>query len=358
MKIGIFGGAFNPPHIGHVEAAKTAKAQLGLDLLIVIPTGIPPHKTLPHGTPDPDSRLYMTKNAFRDVNELIISDVEIHSTDSNYTIDTVASIQHQYPGADLFLLVGTDMYNSLSTWKDSTSLLKAVTPVLLSRDKIKISSTELRAMFPKRGGVEYISRENYSYIIKYRLYGVRPNWNWLRGRAHSMLDPGRVPHVDACEREALKLAERWGVNLDDAREAAILHDITKRLDFIENMCIITEHGIDISHIDIAEEKLLHSLTGALIAQSEFGVSDTVADAIMLHTTGDAGMSMLEKIIYIADYTEQTRDFPGVEKLRYKALNNIDEAMVMGLEMTVGDLLKRGITPNAATYNAIEDLKGV
>jgi len=356
MKIGIFGGAFNPPHIGHVHAAKSAAAEYDLDLLIIVPTGIPSHKALPPGTPEPEIRLYMTQNAFSDIQNAHVSDIEIHSLDSNYTIDTVSSIMKEYPGAELFLLVGTDMYETLDTWKDYKSLFEIVTPLLLSRDIVDISSTELRKMLPKRGGAGLVSQSNYAFIIKHRLYGAKPDWSWLRDRAHSMLDPLRIPHVDGCESEAIRLAERWNAGIDDAREAAILHDITKKLDFNENMCIIAEHGIVTGGLGSNEAKLLHSITGALLAQSEFGVSDTVANAIRWHTTGRAGMSVLEKVVYIADYIEPDRDFPGVDELRRTAYTNIDDAMIMGLEMTVSRLLTRGIIPNAATYDALEELR--
>ena len=344
MKIGIFGGAFNPPHTGHVQAVTRAAIEQKLDLLIVIPTGTPSHKTLPPGTPKPDIRFQMTQNAFSGMPNVLVSDMEIHSADNNYTIDTVASLKIDYPGADFFLLVGNDMYDTLDTWKESESLIRTVTPVLLSRDVIDISSTQLRKMLPKRGGAGFISPSNYAFIIRHRYYGAKPDWDWLRARAHLMLDPDRIPHVDACESAAIRLAERWNVDPDDAREAAILHDITKKLDFRENMCIIAEHTVVIGDLGGNEGKLLHSITGALLAQSEFGVSDAVANAIRWHTTGHAGMSALEKVVYIADYIESTRDFPGVGILRQKAFDNIDDAMVMGLEMTVKSLLARGITP--------------
>jgi len=356
MKIGLFGGAFNPPHTGHVQAVTTAATEQKLDLLIVVPTGTPSHKTLPPGTPKPEIRFQMTQNAFSGMPNVLVSDLEIHSQDNNYTIDTVASLRREYPGADFFLLVGTDMYDSLDTWKESESLISTVTPVLLSRDIVDISSTELRKMLPERGGAGFISPSNYAFIIKHRYYGAKPDWNWLRARAHSMLDPERIPHVDACESVAIRLAERWNVDPEDAREAAILHDITKKLDFRENMCIIAEHTVVIGDLGGNEAKLLHSITGALLATTEFGVSDAVANAIKWHTTGRTGMSALEKVIYIADYIEPNRDFPGVGTLRQKAFNNIDDAMVMGLEMTIGNLLARGITPTAATYDALNDLK--
>jgi len=301
-------------------------------------------------------RFIMTQNAFKDIKNAEVSDIEIYSNDNNYTIDTIKKLQKKYPDAEFMLLVGNDMYETLDTWKESTELLKIVTPVLLSRAVINISSSELREMLPYRRGREFLDESNYAYIIKNRLYNAKPDWVWLREEAHSMLSPLRVPHVRACENEAVDLAKRWGVNVDDAREAAILHDITKKLDFSQNMCIIAKHGLSVSLLGSNEEKLLHSITGALMATSEFGVSKTVAEAIKWHTTGKSGMSMLDKIIYIADYIESTRDFPGVGDLRRLAYDNIDEAMITGLEMTVSDLNARGITPNKSTLDALDDLK--
>lgn len=355
MRIGIFGGAFNPPHIGHVGAAKAAAEQYELDLLLVIPTGTPPHKQLPPNTPDAQMRLQMTRDAFCKLPFAKVSDMEIFSRKYNYTIDTVALLEREYPGAQFFLPVGTDMYETLSSWKDSDALLKIVTPVVLSRAVVDISSSELREMLPQRKGCEFILDLNYSFIIRHRLYDAKPDWDWLRKQAYSMLDARRIPHVTACEAEAVRLAEHWGADPDDAREAAILHDITKKLDFSENMCIISKHGMATDMYNVSEEKLLHSITGALLAQSEFGVSDAVFDAIKWHTTGRAGMSLLEKVIYIADYIESTRDFNGVKALRKLAYESIDDAMISGLEMTVSDLKSRGIAPDIKTNEAIASL---
>jgi len=355
MKIGIFGGAFNPPHTGHVKAAETAIDYNQLDLLIVIPTGIPPHKTMPCGTPPPDARLLLTKNAFSGISKAQVSDIEIFSTNSNYTIDTVHSIKKQYPDTQLFLLVGNDMYDSLDTWKESEKLLSSVTPVLLPRDVTPISSTEIRSLLTERKGIEYLTEQNYSLIIKHRYYNAKPDWDWLREKAYQKLDKQRIPHVKACEGSAAVLAEYWDVDICDAREAAILHDITKKLDFNENMCIMCEGELPVKKYSIDNAKLLHAVTAAIVAKEEFGISDTVADAIRSHTTGKAQMSTLDKIIYIADYIEATRDFPGVEQMRKMAFEDIDKAMKAGLEMVVNDLKSRNIIPDEDTYNALRDL---
>ena len=383
MRVGIYGGTFNPPHIGHVLSAMTAANQLELDILLVVPAGVPPHKPVPVGTPSADIRLFMTMTAFWNVEKTIVSNIEVKNPWPSYTVDTVESIKQLYPDAELYLLVGTDMFLTLETWKDYEKLLKLVTPAVFfrssdDREKIKnysnilkdrydvasktvinnavqISSTELREMLSKRQGVRYINDTNYSYIIKNKLYGAKPNWDWLRERAYSMLDPERVPHVEGCEKEALQLAKRWGAVPDDAREAAILHDITKRLGAAENVRILEDRGITVDNLDNNEYKLLHPKTGAVLARDIFGVSDEVANAIMWHTTARAGMSLLEKVIYIADYIEPTRDFSGVDVLRGLAYDNLDSAVRMGLEITIEDIESRGIVPNRTTIDALNYL---
>ncbi|MCL2408536.1 MAG: nicotinate (nicotinamide) nucleotide adenylyltransferase [Oscillospiraceae bacterium] len=383
MRVGIFGGTFNPPHIGHVDSAKAAVRQLGLDTLIVVPSGIPPHKSLPIDTPPADMRIHMSRLAFAELEPAIISNIEAEKPGVSYSVDTVTAIKEEYPNASIFLLMGADMYLTLDSWKDSGILLKTATPAVFSRGSddhikiadyslsiqkrfnvhtetvtnnvIEISSSRLRELLPKREGCEYINDTVYSYIIKNRLYGAKPDWDWLRNRAYSMLKPSRIPHVAGCEEEAIRLAEHWGVDIDDAREAAILHDITKKLEPQEHLKLLEEHGIS-AGIKKGEEKLLHAKTGAALARSEFGVSDTVADAILWHTTGRANMSTLEKVIYLADYIEPARDFDGVDILRALAYDNLDKAMEMGLGLSIRDMEARGITPNRTTFDALNDLR--
>jgi len=386
LKIGIFGGTFNPPHTGHKQAAKAAVDQLGLDLLIIVPAGIPPHKVVPAGTPSAEVRLEMARLTFEHAEKTEVSDIETVKTEPNYSIDTIMSFKQTYPDSQFFLLTGTDMFLTLDSWLDSEALLRLVTPVVFSRNSedmrrivdysqmlkerygvsaltieneiVDISSSDLREMLPVRKGSGYIADTTYSYIIRSRFYNARPDWDWLRARAHSMLKPERIPHVDGCEIESLRLAKRWGVNTDDAREAAILHDITKKLSPEENISILERHGVTVGNLEVAEEKLLHAKSGAELARSEFGVSEDVANAIRWHTTGRAGMSDLEKVIYVADYIEPVRDFEGVEALRALAYENLDKAMKMGLEMSVQDMRTRGIVPNSTTFDALSDLENI
>ena len=383
MRIGIYGGTFNPPHTGHLSSAITSFNRLGLDKLFIVPAGVPPHKPLPSGTPPADMRLNMAYTAFEAVSGAIVLDTEIKKNVTSYTVDTVELIMRDYPGAHLFLLVGTDMFLTLDSWKNSEVLLRAVTPAVFSRNcedmervsiyseqllkqygvcaeiinscVIDISSSQLREMLPRREGKRYIDDTTYSYIIKNRLYGAKADWDWLRECAYSMLAPARIPHVEGCEQEAVRLAQRWGVDMDDAREAAILHDITKKLALNENLNLLEEHGFPAEKLENAGEKLLHSKTGAVLARTLFGVSDEVAGAIRWHTTGKAGMSPLEKVIYLADYIEPTREFNGVDVMRAAAYEDIDNALRMGLEASIQDMKERNINPDRTTYDALQDL---
>ncbi|MCD7821452.1 MAG: nicotinate-nicotinamide nucleotide adenylyltransferase, partial [Clostridiales bacterium] len=120
MKIGIYGGTFNPPHLGHMAAARDVSAALGLDELLLIPDRTPPHKELPAGSASPDQRLEMTRIAADRLSggatKFAVSDVELGRTGRSYTADTLTQLREQYPEDELWLLMGTDMFLTLHTW--------------------------------------------------------------------------------------------------------------------------------------------------------------------------------------------------------------------------------------------------
>ena len=380
MRIGIYGGSFNPPHLGHVFAAETAVSALGLDRLVVIPAGIPPHKSLPPGSPDGKQRLEMTCLAFSNVEKAEVSDIEITKNGISYTAETLEEIKARNSDADIYLMMGADMFLSLEGWYDSAKILQSAIPAVLSRkdedrtalgahaehvfkttgtrpvvidnEVVNISSSELRQTLRDRVKSGYIDDTIYAYIIRGRLYGAKPEFAWLREQACRMLAPQRVPHVLGCEQEAVSLANRWGADEDEAREAGILHDITKKLGMEEQLRICDKYDIIIDTVEKSEVKLLHSKTGAAIARAEFGVSDDVYEAITWHTTGRAGMTLLEKIVYMADYIEPTRNFEGVETLRQLAYKDLDRAVYEGLSMSVNDMHARGIIPHPGTLEAL------
>ena len=115
MKIGIYGGSFNPPHMGHLAAAAAAAEALELDQLLIVPAGIPPHKEIPVGSPTAEQRLAMAE-IFVDQLRLPIArcwDVEMRREGKSYTSDTLREAKELWPESELWLLVGTDMFLSL-----------------------------------------------------------------------------------------------------------------------------------------------------------------------------------------------------------------------------------------------------
>ncbi|NLT13009.1 MAG: nicotinate-nicotinamide nucleotide adenylyltransferase, partial [Clostridiales bacterium] len=134
MRLGIYGGTFNPPHIGHVRAASAAIGQLELDVLLVIPAGMPPHKEMPRGSPNTDDRMELTRLSFAGLGNTTVTDLELKKEGVSYTAETVEEIRAGYPGFDIFLIMGSDMFLTLETWRSIRSLLRHVTPAVLSRN--------------------------------------------------------------------------------------------------------------------------------------------------------------------------------------------------------------------------------
>lgn len=380
MKIGLFGGTFNPPHLGHVEAASQAVKALGLDRLLVTPDAQPPHKDLPEGSPDGAGRLRMTELAFAKVKHARVADMEIRRGGRSYTVDTLRRLREKYPHDRLYLLMGTDMLLCFEEWREFREILSMAALVVFGRGEddmpamemaaaklrerykasvrvldiraLEISSTGLRELLRDRRGREFLPDTVYAEIIRHRWYGAKPEFEWLREQAYAMLEPKRVAHVKGCEEEAIRLARRWGADEDRAREAAILHDITKKEKLPEQLRLCEKYGIMLDDMEREEGKLLHSKTGAGIAKYEYGCDDEVYGAIFWHTTGKENMSLLEKVIYMADYIEPNREFDGVEELRRLAYRDLDRALELGFSMSIEDMRARGVVPHARTLGAL------
>ncbi len=128
MKIGIYGGTFNPIHLGHIQAARFAAEYLELDRLLLVPAGIPPHKVLDASTPSQDQRLEMAELAAEAIGPTAeASDIELLRKGKSYTLDTVKAVREKYPKARLYLLMGTDMFLTFHLWRDPDKLAKLCT---------------------------------------------------------------------------------------------------------------------------------------------------------------------------------------------------------------------------------------
>ena len=388
MKIGIYGGTFNPIHTGHIHAAKQAADILNLDKLLMIPDRIAPHKEIPSGSPTPEQRLEMLQLAVENEPGIAVSDMELKREGPSYTYLTVEALRAEYPDAELYLLMGTDMFLSFHTWKnpdritakatlavmyrgekgeaDRISARKAemeaegVRVVLVKNDTINISSTQLRRLIAFQCASEFLPNGVGTYIREKGLYDSAAAWKdlpmeQLEPIVIRLLNPNRVAHVLGCRDTAVELARRWGADEQDAARAGILHDITKALDGPLQLTLCREYGTILDEFGYKYPKTLHALTGSLVADRIFGENEAVVSAICHHTTGKADMSLLEKIIYVADYMEPNRNFPGVEKLRELAFSDITAALKLGLEMTLQHLANLGDQVSPASRAALDFL---
>ena len=394
MKLGIYGGTFNPPHLGHLAAAQFALDALNLDRLEFVPAAAPPHKTLPEGGPSAEQRLEMVELAADGLllpKKVSVSGMELHRPGKSYTADTLEQLQAADPEAELWLLMGTDMFLTLQNWRepevitrlagictfartqsDSGELLEtqarylqetfgARTCVLQLPHIVDVSSTQLRELLAQGKGQAYLSPAVYGYIIRQGLYGVHYDLKRLPDRelracSYSMIRAKRIAHVQGTEEEAVRLAQRWGADEEKARRGAILHDCTKYLTMEEQLQLCRKYGIVLDDLEQQAVKLLHAKTGACVARDVYGVSDDVYEAIFWHTTGKADMTLLEKILYIADYMEPNRDFPGVERLRTLAYQDLDQAVLAGCEMSIQEMKDRGLPVHPNTVRARDWLR--
>lgn len=378
-----------------MAAARQAAKALELDKLLLIPTRVPPHKALTEDVAGPEHRLEMTRFAVQALNldgVAEASDLELRREGKSYTLDTLREIRALYPKGELFLLLGTDMFLTFHQWRHPEEIAKLCTLCAFHRsaldsagdfasqkrrlerkfgahvkfvdlqEVVDISSTRLRQMLPAGQGREFLAPAVYGCILREGLYGTNADLRRLRLEdlrcvALSMLDPRRIPHVLGTEETAAALALRWGADEESARRAALLHDCTKKFDKELQLALCRQYGIEPDAAERREGKLLHAITGAAVAYADFGVSGEVRDAIRWHTTGKADMTLLEKIIYLADYIEPTRDFCDLTELRRLAFEDLDGALLLGFTMAVEDLAKKGMPVHPNSVLARDYLKG-
>jgi nicotinate-nucleotide adenylyltransferase len=370
-----------------MAAAQDAAKVLGLDKLLLIPDNTPPHKVMPDGSATPQQRLEMTQLAAEGISgktKVIVSDMELKRTGKSYTADTLTQLREEYPKDELWLLMGTDMFLTLHEWYRPDIICAKANIAAFGREvgdekqfgeqkkrlkkdfgaKVKIislpglvevSSTQLREELAQGGGQELLDQRVYGYILREKLYGVEKDLTKLsleelRAAAYSMVKAKRLPHIKGTEEEAALLARRWGADELDARKAAVLHDCTKYWNLEKQLQYCEKCGILLDQIEKETLPLLHAKSGAGVAKNLFGMPEHICSAIFWHTTGKADMTLLEKILYIADYAEPSRSYDWCKHLRTLVLEDLDKAVLYGLEVTIDHTRKQD---NVIHYRTIE-----
>lgn len=164
MKIGIYGGTFNPPHLGHITAARTVFELLKLDQLLLIPAGMPPHKDLPAGSPTPDQRLEMTRLAGEQIglgDRVQVLDMELRREGRSFTSDTLRQLREEHPDDELWLLMGTDMFLTLQHWHEPEKILSLAGIAAFGRSRRRTQ----KSCFPCSGTISIAHIHRLKFLL-------------------------------------------------------------------------------------------------------------------------------------------------------------------------------------------------
>lgn len=371
MKIGVFGGTFNPPHNGHVRLAKAAADELKLDKLLVIPSCIPPHK-IAAKLADGQERLEMCRLAFGCDPRFEVSPMELERGSKSYTVETLRELKALYPDSELYFIVGSDMLESFDKWYLWQEILSLSVLCAASReegyspdlsrfgklaerikiitlDPLEVSSTQIRN---SAGEVspELLDPKVAAYIREHGLYddGLNRYRELLRGK----LNPRRLFHSECVSECAGVLAERYGASVEKARLAGLLHDVMKNAPANEQLALMP----DITPLELLNTKVWHQISGeAFLRQNGIVTDEEILGAVRWHTTGKAGMTLLEKIIYVADFISADRDYKDVEVVRRLAYISLEHAILYTSRYTVNKMVSQDLLLHPATVECYNDM---
>ncbi len=379
MKVGIFGGTFNPIHNGHLSLIAHLIEALSLDELLLIPTAVPPHKES-GDVIDARHRLAMCRLAVRDNPQVQVSDIEIQRGGKSYTVDTLRLLAVERPRDELILLVGSDMFYTVEEWRCAAEIMRLAKIVAIPREAdehqkllaqrekllaagaraevvavnpLIVSSSDLRTHGQASENLPPLVER---YIVQNGLYGRTQKLlvdldqltAWLRG----ILSRDRFTHSLNVASEALRLAQTWGENGDVAYLAGLIHDCCKERGREEMLNLLAGSDIIKDPVFLKSFPVWHGFAAAIYIQCELSVLNAqIIDAVRYHTTGRGNMTRIEEIIYLADLISVDRDYPGVEALRAKAHRSIEAAMLESLQFTLKKLLENGAPVLTDTLNA-------
>ncbi|MBO4407940.1 MAG: bis(5'-nucleosyl)-tetraphosphatase (symmetrical) YqeK [Clostridiales bacterium] len=367
MRIGLFGGSFDPVHKGHVSIVNGALRSGLVDIVIVIPAVINSFKQGKILLPAP-YRYYMAKDVFESGN-VFVSDIEYKIEGVSYTAKTLelltdrdhivpfleekgikakkAKEEHSY-----FWICGSDILPSFMSWYKPEVVLSYVTLLVAKRpgsaftvpeelkdhiipfdiEEIEAASSDIR----RKGDLENVPESAVDFIRLHNLYELpNPldqvseqayvNFCECAVRMYFILGRKRLLHTLNVGILSCKLAGIFGVDVDKALIAGAVHDCAKELP----IKVQQELAYKVSGDTFTDEKLLHSPAGAYYAKEHFGIDDQeILDAVTYHTTGKGDMTDLEKIVFLADKIEPSRNYTDLSEIRAVSLKDLDKATAM------------------------------
>lgn len=382
-RIGLFGGTFNPPHLAHLRLAQKAIEGAKLDKVIVMPAFVPPHK-IAHELLKSEDRIELCKRTFCG-EKYLISDLEIKRKGKSYTVETLEELKKLYPGDEIFLIIGSDMLLSFDRWYRFEDILKSVTLCVMTRenavsrkmlsdycknvlklskekyiildcDAVELSSTDVRKKAKDGGDLSFMLTEKANEYIKEKSFYTAASYEKIKVILKERLDEHRFVHSLGVAESAKELAKRFGADEKKAYLAGLVHDITKNETNERQLQLFESNGIILNQVEKNNSKLWHAMTAPLFIKNELGIDDEeILSSVRYHTTGKANMTLLEKIVYIADYISAERDYPDVDVMRALSKESLEKAALYSLKYTLKKLSKSELVihpDSLAFYNEL------
>ena len=385
-KIGILGGTFNPVHNGHLQIAAAARTQFGLDEIWFLLSGNPPHKEVEGITAQ--QRYAMVSLAVAGEDGFVPKDMELRKKKICYSWETLEKLHREY-GADceFYFILGEDSFYAFEHWEKPEVICRYAKILVAHRNfdeheertdltpqgeraaeqakdlafaqmlryyrekfqqdffeidsvPVELSSSEIRRkVYDRAFAQQALPRTVADYIYENQLYAQDFSAETLEKTAKKIkkeLNAKRYAHTIGVMLTAGNLAYAYRFPYKNAMMAGLLHDCAKCLSDEERLAICKEEGIFVSDVERCEPHLLHGKVGAFLAEKKYKVRDvSLLHAIAVHTTGEKDMSLLDKILFVADYIEPGRDkAKRLDEIRSMAYRDLDRCVFMILEDTL------------------------
>lgn len=388
-KMGLFGGSFDPIHQGHIDMALRLADALDLDGVLLMPTFVPPHK-LREQMASAEHRLAMCRLAAQKHPILQVSDLEVIRGGASFTVNTLEELSHRYPDTKWHLIVGADMFVTLRTWYRFDDIARMAVLCTVPREGTDTARVTAYAEQLRLDGAEcYVDAEPVmnvsSTLIRERiangedLDGLVPPEivdyiadNGMYRRMDSMdshsrdeqfveiirarLSDYRFHHSLCVAEEARRLANRYGADPEKSYTAGILHDIMKDTDKVTQIQLMEEYGVCLDAVERQSATLWHARSGEVFIRHILGFEDEdILRAVRYHTTGCSNMTLLEQVLFVADFTSADRNYPDVDVMRRLADISLSEAMQYGVAYTIRSLVDEGRAVHSDTLDLYNDI---
>lgn len=372
MKVLVFGGSFDPPHRAHLLLLKAALKRWRPDLAYVVPAGRSPFKArsrAPGAARKELLRFLLSKLPPRLSRRVRVLDWELRRKRVSYTYQTLREVRRRHPDAEIAFLTGADAFADMGAWKRAGELRRSYGWIVgrrrgapRPRPRGRARTLLLPGTFPRvsssEARVRLLTDQAPSALLPGRvlraidargLYGRRAHDALRRG-----LEPKRYRHALLVARKAVELAERHGTDPETAALAGLLHDCGRLMAPQRMPAFARARRLRVPHLRAMARRrpgLLHAYVGAFLARDRFGVRDPIVlGAVRDHTFGGTRMSALGRLVAVADACSQDRDYPGVERIRRLAREDLPAAFLQVMRMKLEHVLRRGhwLHPLAAT----------